>query len=197
MHAIILMGTNIFKETREAYTVLFEKIVEASLRVGLELDTQQLSALAMLLDGASYREIAQTLDIPRSEAVAMAKGAVDGVGLFLDRLGSIEMMQREMQREQDRKIERLESQHRLQIQELNDEIAYLKKRLQSRSRSLRDLSIHQLPIAPMLMSILLREGYFTLDDVAKEERETLKALPGMTKEMMGVIDKLIYLSKGF
>ena len=190
------MNTSNFKETREAYTVLLEKIVEASQRMGLELDTRQLSALAMLLDGASYREIAQTLDIPRSEAVALAKGAVDGLGLFLDSLGSVEKMQREMQREQDRKIERLESQHRLQIQDLNDDIAYLKKRLQSRSRSLRDLSIHQLPIAPMLMSILLRAGYYTLDDVAKEERETLKALPGMTREMMGVIDKLIELSKG-
>ena len=190
------MPTPNFKETREAYTVLLEKIVEASQRMGLELDTRQLSALAMLLDGASYREIAQTLDIPRSEAVTLAKGAVDELGLFLDRLGSVEKMQREMQREQDRKIESLKREHSLQIQELNDEIAYLKKRLQSRSRSLRDLSIHQLPIAPMLMSILLREGYFTLDDVAKEERETLKALPGMTREMMGVIDKLIELSQG-
>ena len=191
------MGVSNSKKTREAYTNLLEKMVDASLRMGLELDVMQQSALAMLLEEASYREIAQTFGIPRSEAFTLAKGAVDGLGLFLDRLGSIEKMQRELQREQDRKIERLESQHRLQIQELNDEIAYLKKRLQSRSRSLRDLSIHQLPIAPMLMSILLREGYFTLDDVAKEERETLKALPGMTKEMMGVIDKLIYLSKGF
>ena len=94
------MNTSNFKETREAYTVLFEKIVEASLRMGLELDTRQLSALAMLLDGASYREIAQTFDIPRSEAVPLAKGAVEELGLFLDRLGSIEMMQRE----QDHKI---------------------------------------------------------------------------------------------
>ena len=52
------------------------------------------------MDGASYREIAQTFDIPRSEAVTMAKGAVDGLGLFLDRLGSVEMMQRE----QDHKL---------------------------------------------------------------------------------------------
>ena len=166
--------------------------MDASLRLGLELNLQQQSALAMLLEGSSYKEIAQMFGVTRSEAVTLAKGAVDELGLFLNHLGSIEMMRRE----QDQKIERLESQHRLQIQELNDEIAYLKKRLQSRSRSLRDLSIHQLPIAPMLMSILLREGYFTLDDVAKEERETLKALPGMTREMMGVIDKLIELSKG-
>ena len=186
------MHTPNLKETREAYATLLEKIVEALLRMGLELDTRQLSALAMLLDGVSYREIAQTFGIPRSEAVTLVRGAVDGLGLFLDRLGSIEMMQRE----QDQKIESLKREHSLQIQELNDEIAYLEKRLQSRSRSLRDLSIHQLPIAPMLMSILLREGYFTLDDVAKEERETLKALPGMTREMMGVVDKLIDLSKG-
>lgn len=186
------MMTSIYKETREAYTVLLEKVVDASLRMGLELDKRQQSALAMLLEGSSYKEIAQTFDIPRSEAVTLAKGAVNELGLFLDRMGSIEMMQREL----DQKIERQESQHRLQIQELNDEIAYLKKRLLSRNRSLRDLSIHQLPITPMLMSILLKAGYFTLEDVAKEERETLKALPGITKDMMGVIDKLIYLIKG-
>lgn len=189
------MNTPNFKETREAYTALLEKIVEASLRLGLELDKRQQSALAMLLDGASYREIAQAFGIPRSEAVTMARGAVDGLGEFLDGLGSIEKMQREMQREQDWKIESLKSEHSLQIQELNDEIAYLNRRLRSRNLSLLALSIHQLPIAPMLMSILLRAGYFTLDDVAKEERETLKALPGMTREMMGVIDKLIELSK--
>lgn len=186
------MSINSYRKTREAYTVLLEKIVDASFRMGLELDKRQQSALAMLLEGASYKKIAQTFDIPRSEAVTLAKGAVDELGLFLDRMGSIEMMQRE----QDQKIKRLESQHSLQIQELNDEIAYLKKRLLTRSRSLRDLSIHQLPITPTLMSILLKAGYFTLEDVAKEERETLKALLGMTKEMMGVIDKLIYLIKG-
>lgn len=184
------MKTTIYKETREAYTILLEKIVDASLRMGLELDKRQQSALAMLLEGSTYKEIAQTFDIPRSEAVTLAKGAVDELGLFLDRLGSVD----KVQREQERKIESLKSEQNLQIQELNDEIAYLKKRLLS--RSLRNLSIHQLPITPMLMSILLKAGYYTLGDVAKENQDALKALPGMTKEMMGVIDKLIYLSKG-
>ena len=78
--------------------------------MGLEQDKRQQSALAMLLEGASYREIAQTFDIPRSEAVTLVRGAVDGLELFLDCLGSIEMMQRE----QDQKIERLKNQHRLQ-----------------------------------------------------------------------------------
>ena len=67
------MHTPNFKETREAYTVLLEKIVDASLRMGLELNKRQQSALAMLLDGSSYKEIAQAFDIPRSEAVTLAK----------------------------------------------------------------------------------------------------------------------------
>ena len=42
-----------YKETREAYTILLEKIVDVSLRMGLELDKRQQSALAMLLDGVA------------------------------------------------------------------------------------------------------------------------------------------------
>ena len=185
------MSINSYRKTREAYTNLLEKIVDASLRLGLELNLQQQSALAMLLEGSSYKEIAQMFGVTRSEAVTLANGAVDELGLFLNHLGSIEMMRRK----QDQKIERLESQHRLQIQELNDEIAYLNKRLQSRSRSLRDLSIHHLPISPMLMSILLKAGYYTLDDVAKVDQNVLKALPGMTSDMLRLISKVIELSK--
>ena len=43
----------------------------------------------------------------------------------------------------------------------------------------------------MLMSILLREGYYTLGDVAKEDQDVLKALPGMTNDMLKAISILI------
>ena len=183
------MHTPNFKETREAYTELLEKIVEASLRMGLELDKRQLSALAMLLDGASYREIAQTFDISRGDAVDMTRDAVNELELFLDCLGSFEMMQEDA----DRKIERYKRQHQQEIQDLLDEIEYLKRELKSKGTSLSYMPIHHLPISPMLMSILFKAGYIKLDDVVREERDVLKALPGMTKDMMKTLDKFIEL----
>ena len=66
-----------YKETREAYTALLEKIVDASLRMGLELNLRQQSALAMLLEGASYNDIAQSFNISRSDAVIITNDAVN------------------------------------------------------------------------------------------------------------------------
>ena len=48
------MGNSSYKKTREAYTLLLEKIVDASLRLGLELNLQQQSALAMLLESGAW-----------------------------------------------------------------------------------------------------------------------------------------------
>ena len=47
----------------------------------------------------------------------------------------------------------------------------------------------------MLMIILLKAGYYTLDDVAKVDQNVLKALPGMTSDMLRIIGKFIELSK--
>jgi hypothetical protein len=44
------------------------------------------------------------------------------------------------------------------------------------------------------MSILFKAGYITLGDVAKEDRDVLKGLPGMTKDMMRDLEKYIELS---
>ena len=71
LHAIHVMKISNYKGTREAYTALLEKIVDASLRMGLELNLRQQSALAMLLEGASYNDIAQSFNISRSDAVIM------------------------------------------------------------------------------------------------------------------------------
>ena len=183
------MKTSNYKETREAFTALLEEIVDASLRMGLELNKRQQSALAMLLDGSSYKDIAQTFDISRSDAVTMTNEAVDELKQFLNRLGTIEKMQEDA----DKRVERYKEQHQQQIQDLHDEIEHLKRELKSKGTSLRFMSIHHLPISPMLMSILFRAGYITLDDVIREERDVLKALPGMTKEMMTTLDKYFEL----
>jgi hypothetical protein len=111
-----------YKGTREAYTALLEKIVDASLRMGLELNLRQQSALAMLLEGASYNDIAQSFNISRSDAVIMTNDAVNELKLFLNRLGSIERIQEEA----DKKIERYKTRYRQQIRDLHDEIERLK-----------------------------------------------------------------------
>lgn len=168
-----------------------EKIVDASLRLGLELNVRQQSALAMLLEGASYKDIAQNLDVSHAHAVQITQDAVNKLGLFLDRLESIE----KVKEEGEKRAERERQYYTKRILEQQDEISELKKKLQEKGDGIVSLPIHHLPIAPMLISILLKAGYYTLGDVAKEERDMLKALPGMTREMMGVVDKLIELSK--
>jgi len=185
------MNASYLKETREAYTVLLEKIVDASLRMGLELNLTQQSALAMLLEGSSYKEIAQDLNISHAYAVELTKNAVDELGLFLNRLGSLEKAKQDA----EKKAERDKMYYLNRIQELHDEIENLKRKLKSEGTSLRYMSIHHLPISPILMSVLLRAGYNTLDDVAREDKEVLKALPGMTKDMLRAIDKFIEFSK--
>ena len=139
--------------------------------------------------GSSYKDIAQTFDISRSEAVTMTNEAVDELKLFLNRLDTIEKMQQDA----NKRVERYKEQHQQEIQDLQDEIGHLKRELKSKGTSLRFMSIHHLPISPMLMSILFKAGYITLDDVVREERDVLKALPGMTKEMMKTLDKFIEL----
>ncbi len=186
------MSNHSYRKTREAYTVLLEKIVDASLRIGLELNLQQQSALGMLLEGSSYKDIAQDLNVSYAYAVEITQKAVDELGLFLNRMESIE----KVKEDGEHRVERERQYYTKRILELQDEITALKREVQEKENGFINLPIHHLPLSPMLMSILLKAGYYTLGDVAKEERETLKALPGMTKEMMGVIDKLIDLSKG-
>ena len=119
----------------------------------------------------------------------MTNEAVDELKLFLNRLDTIEKMQQDA----NKRVERFKEQHQQHIQNLQDEIEHLKRELKSKGTSLRFMSIHHLPISPMLMSILFKAGYITLDDVVREERDVLKALPGMTKEMMKTLDKFIEL----
>ena len=38
-------------------------------------------------------------------------------------------------------------------------------------------------------------GYYALGDVAKEDQDALKALPGMTSDMLRTVNKYIELSK--
>ena len=165
------MGNSSYKKTRDAYTVLLEKIVDASLRLGLELNLQQQSALAMLLEGAAYKDVAQSLNLSQSYAVQITQDAVKELG----------------QRERQYYTKR--------ILELQDEIAALKKEVQEKGNEIMTLPIHQLPLSPVLMSILLKAGYYTLEDVAKEDLDALKALPGMTNDMLRTIRKFIELSK--
>ena len=41
----------------------------------------------------------------------------------------------------------------------------------------------------------LLRGYYALGDVAKEDQDALKALPGMTSDMLRTVNKYIELSK--
>ena len=185
------MGNSSYKKTRDAYTVLLEKIVDASLRLGLELNLQQQSALAMLLEGAAYKDVAQSLNLSQSYAVQITQDAVKELGLFLDRLESIE----KVKEESEKRVERERQYYTKRILELQDEIAALKKEVQEKGNEIMHLPIHQLPLSPVLMSILLKAGYYTLDDVTKEDQDALKALPGMTNDMLRTIRKLIELRK--
>jgi hypothetical protein len=153
-----------YKKTREAYTVLLEKIVDASLRMGLELNLQQQSALAMLLGGSSYKEIAQDLNISHGHAVQITQDAVDELGQFLSRLDSIERIQRDA----EKRVERERQYYTKQILEQQDEIAELKKIIEEKGNDVINLPIHHLPLSPTLMSILLKAGYYTLGDLEKE-----------------------------
>lgn len=185
------MGNSSYKKTRDAYTVLLEKIVDASLRLGLELNLQQQSALAMLLEGAAYKDVAQSLNLSQSYAVQITQDAVKELGLFLDRLESIE----KVKEESEKRVERERQYYIKRILELQDEIAALKKEVQEKGNEIMHLPIHQLPLSPVLMSILLKAGYYTLEDVAKEDLDALKALPGMTNDMLRTIRKFIELRK--
>lgn len=180
---------NSYRRTREAYTLLLEKIVDASLRLGLELNLMQQSALAMLLEGSSYKDIAQNLNISHGHAIQITQDAVDELGQFLSRLESIE----KAKEEGEKRVERERQYYTKRILELQDEIAELKKKVQE--NGIINLPIHHLPLSPMLMSILLKAGYYTLGDVAKENQDALKALPGMTNEMLRTVNKYIELSK--
>ena len=185
------MGNNSYKKTREAYTVLLEKIVDASLRLGLELNLQQQSALAMLLEGSSYKDVAQSLNISHGHAIQLTQDAVNELGLFLDRLESIE----KVKEEGEKRVERERQYYTKRILEQQEEIAELKKEVQEKGNGIMNIPIHRLPLSPELMSILLKAGYYTLGDVAKEDQDSLKALPGMTNDMLRTIRKFIELSK--
>ena len=78
------MKNSNYKETREAFTALLEEIVDVSLRMGLELNLKQQSALAMLLDSSSYKDIAQTFDISRSDAVTMTKEMMTTLDKYIE-----------------------------------------------------------------------------------------------------------------
>ena len=158
------MNNSNYKKTREAYTVLLEKIVDASLRMGLELNLQQQSALAMLLGGSSYKEIAQDLNISHGHAVQISQDAVDELGQFLSRLDSIERIQRDA----EKRVERERQYYTKQILEQQDEIEELKKIIEEKGNDVINLPIHHLPLSPTLMSILLKAGYYTLGDLEKE-----------------------------
>jgi len=163
--------------------------VDASLRLGLELNLQQQSALAMLLEGSSYKDIAQNLNISHGHAIQITQDAVDDLGQFLSRLESIE----KAKEEGEKRVERERQYYTKRILELQDEITELKKKVQE--NGIINLPIHHLPLSPMLMSILLKAGYYTLGEVAKENQDVLKALPGMTNEMLRTVNKYIELSK--
>jgi len=158
------MSINSYRKTREAYTLLLEKIVDASLRMGLELNLQQQSALGMLLEGSSYKDIAQDLNISHSHAIQITQDAVDELGQFLSRLENIE----KLKEEGEQRVERERQYYTKRILELQDEIAELKKEVQENGNGIINLPIHHLPISPKLMSILLKAGYYTLGDLAKE-----------------------------
>ena len=97
--------------------------------------------------------------------------------------------------EGEKRVERERQYYIKRILELQDEIAALKKEVQEKGNEIMTLPIHQLPLSPVLMSILLKAGYYTLEDVAKEDLDALKALPGMTNDMLRIIRKCIELRK--
>lgn len=165
--------------------------MDASLRMGLELNLQQQSALGMLLEGSSYKDIAQKLNISHGYAVEITQDAVSELGMFLNRLESIERVKEEG----EERVERERQYYTKRILELQDEIAELKREVQENGKRIFNLPIHHLPLSPMLMSILLKAGYYTLGDVAKEDQDALKALPGMTSDMLRTVNKYIELSK--
>ena len=141
-----------YKETRDAYVFLLEKILDASVRLGLEITPRQQSALSMLLEGSTYRDIARFFDIERSDAVGVAKGALNEIGSFLDNIEG----------------------------RLN-------------GAAILATPIHRLPFTLMSQSVLLKAGYYTLGDVAKEDKRVLAKLPDMTPEMMKSITSIIRL----
>ena len=53
--------------------------------------------------------------------------------------------------------------------------------------------IHRLPFTLMSQSVLLKAGYYTLGDVAKEDKRVLAKLPDMTPEIMKSISSIIRL----
>ena len=141
-----------YKETRDAYVFLLEKILDASVRLGLEITPRQQSALSMLLGGSTYKEIAQCFDIERSDAAVIAKSALNEIGTFLDNIEK-----------------------------------------KTNGDAIMAMPIHRLPFTLMSQSVLLKAGYYTLGDVAKEDKRVLAKLPDMTPEIMKSISSIIRL----
>ena len=176
-----------YKETREAYAVILEKIVEASLRLGLDINSRQQSALSMLLQGSSYNEIASVFDMKRSEAISLTKSAISELESFLDHLQSIE----EIKKEAEEKLTEEQNIHYNRIRELNKEINDLTNQIYHYDKETMEIPIHRLDIPRILQSVLMRAGYNNFGDIIKEDERKISKLPGMTPDFMRSLQYLI------
>ena len=176
------------KDIKEAYARVLEKIVDTSVRMGFDINTRYQSALSMMIQGDSYLQIARTYGITKQEAAEYVERAVKELELFLNRLQTLEQQRQEAE---DR-VERIKRDYEQRLTRLRNQITEAKGQIAEGPKALLDIPIHKLPFSPMLQSVLLKAGYYTLSEVSQTGYKELSSLPGMTPPMMEAVKKYIY-----
>ena len=150
--------------------------------------------LALVLESVSYKRIAADFDMTPAEVSAHADSAMKQLHLFLNRLGSYETQQRQM----EERAEKNQQKYQATIHELREENAKLKAENESQQNQIRQFytdpasrrkfilntPIHHLAISPRLQSVLIRAGYYTLQDALDPDATPICEIPLMTSELM-------------
>lgn len=139
--------------------------------------------------------------MPQAEVSAHAEKAIEELNLFLNRLKSDEDQQHALEERIERENKRAQEANR----SLREEISKLKaenERLQkqflnvytdpdSSRKVVLNTPIHKLAISPKLQSVLIRAGYYTLQDALDPEATPLSDLSFMAPEQMKELVKFL------
>ena len=186
--------------TRSAFQLL-EKVVETAVRLGLHVNKRDQTILSLVLEGVSYRQISKDFDMPQAEVSAHAEKAIEELNLFLNRLKSDEDQQHALEERIEREYKRAQDANRSlreEISKLKAENERLKKQFlnvytdpDSSRKVVLNTPIHKLAISPKLQSVLIRAGYYTLQDALDPEATPLSDLSFMAPEQMKELVKFL------
>ena len=166
--------------------------METAVRLGLHVNKRDQAILSLVLEGVSYRQISKDFDMPQAEVSDHAEKALEQLNHSLNRMKSDEVQQQAFEERIEREHKRsLESNRSLreEISKLKAENERLNKQFQkvytdpaSSRKVVLNTPIHQLAISPKLQSVLIRAGYYTLQDALDPEATPLSDIMFMEPE---------------